>query len=219
MLFKKTTAVAACAAALASFASAASAQTAPAAAPAPQPLRQGPPIAGLCTYSSDRLMEVSVTAKGVQTRLDAIRGEIKAELDRDRAALNKDITDFNAQAPAMQIEAREQRQNQLQVREKQGERKLQIRSQEFQATEEKQTAVLQRAIMPLIAQAYQNRNCSVLLAGGVLIANPQMDITGDVAKALDVALKPFSFNRENLMQQPAAAAAAPKPAAATPPKK
>lgn len=218
MLFKKTTAVAACAAALASFASAASAQTAPA-APAPQPLRQGPPIAGMCTYSSDRLMEVSVTAKGVQTRLDAIRGEIKAELDRDRAALNKDITDFNAQAPAMQLEAREQRQNQLQVREKQGERKLQIRSQEFQATEEKQTAVLQRAIMPLIASAYQTRNCSVLLAGGVLIANPQMDITADVAKALDASLKPFSFNRENLMQQPAAAAAAPKPAAATPPKK
>lgn len=218
MLFKKTTAVAACAAALASFASTASAQTAPA-APAPQPLRQGPPIAGLCTYSSDRLMEVSVTAKGVQTRLDAIRGEIKAELDRDRAALNKDITDFNAQAPAMQLEAREQRQNQLQVREKQGERKLQIRSQEFQATEEKQTAVLQRAIMPLIASAYQTRNCSVLLAGGVLIANPQMDITADVAKALDASLKPFSFNRENLMQQPAAAAAAPKPAAATPPKK
>ncbi len=215
MLLKKTTAVAACTAVVAAIASSASAQTPPAAAAAPQ-IRHGAAVPGICVYSNGDLSDLSVTAKGVRTRLAQLATEAQGELDRERAALNKDITDFNAQAQTLALEVREQRANALDVRQKQLERKIQIRGQELGATEQKQSEVLSRAVGPLVIQAYQARNCSVLL-GGVIIGNPQMDITQDVARALDAQLKPFSFNRENLMQRPAAAPAAAAPA--TPPKK
>jgi outer membrane protein len=78
---------------------------------------------------------------------------------------------------------------------------------------------------PLIRQAYQQKNCSVLLQrSAIVIANPAMDITPQVVAALNAKITTFAFDRERLDQAlaaPAPTAAAPRPAAtaATPPRK
>ena len=62
---------------------------------------------------------------------------------------------------------------------------------------------------PVVIATYQARNCSVLIASGLALGNPQMDITGQVVQGLNTKIKTFTFNRERLDQPTAAPAAAP----------
>jgi outer membrane protein len=69
---------------------------------------------------------------------------------------------------------------------------------------------------PLISQAYQQKNCSVLLQRtAVVIANPAMDITPQVVAALNAKIIQFAFDRERL-DQAVAAPAASRPVAPAP---
>lgn len=219
MTFKKSTAVAACAAVTLAFASAGSAQTPPAAAPAAPAaptIKQGPAIPGLCYYSFDAVFGASDVGKAVAARLQQIGKEAETELVTEGKALDTDIQAFERGRATMTPDAAEQRASQLQIRRNALARKADLRQREMQATRAKAVDRVEQEMTPVVIATYQARNCSVLIASGLALGNPQMDITGQVVQGLNTKIKTFTFNRERL-DQPAPAAPAAAPAA--PPKK
>lgn len=217
MHFRKSLAIAA-SAAVVTFASAAVAQTPPpaaprpAAAPAAPQVRHGPAIAGICTYSSDRAIGASDVGKYVDGRMKQLITEANSELSGEENAVKTEAKAIDAARATSTADVIEKRASDLQVRYNALVRKKDLRQRELQATERKALMRILQELDPIALAAYQQRNCSILLGDGVLIANPQMDLTDAVMTGLNAKIKTFPFNRERLdAPAPAAApAAAPK---------
>lgn len=212
MLSSKTFAVAA-SAAIVTFASAAIAQTpAPAAAPAgAAQVRHGAALPGVCTYSSERAIGSSDVGKYVDTRMKQLIAEANAELSGEETAVKNEAKAIDAARATSTPDALEKRASDLQVRYNALVRKKDLRQRELQATERKALMRVLQELDPIALAAYQQRQCSILLGDGVLIANPQMDLTSTVVTGLNAKIKTFAFNRERL-DTPAAAPAAAAPA-------
>lgn len=216
MLSSKTFAVATTLA-IATFASAASAQQAPAAAarpaaaaatPAAQ-IRHGAALPGICTYSSERAIGSSELGKYVDTRMKQLITEANAELSGEENAVKNEAKAIDAARATSTPDALEKRASDLQVRYNALVRKKDLRQRELQATERKALMRVLQELDPIALGAYQQRQCSILLGDGVLIANPQMDLTDAVVQGLNAKIKTFAFNRERLdTPAPAAAPAA-----------
>ena len=211
MHFRKSLAIAA-SAAVVTFASAAVAQTPPPAAPrpaaAPQ-VRHGPAIAGICTYSSDRAIGASDVGKYVDGRMKQLITEANSELNGEENAVKTEAKAIDAARATSTPDVLEKRASDLQVRYNALVRKKDLRQRELQATERKALMRVLQELDPIALAAYQSRNCSILLGEGVLIANPQMDLTDTVITGLNAKIKTFPFNRERLdAPAPAAAPAA-----------
>ncbi|MES2035231.1 MAG: OmpH family outer membrane protein [Pseudomonadota bacterium] len=209
MLSSKTFAIAA-SAAVVTFASAALAQApAPAAArpatPAAQ-VRHGAAIPGICTYSSERAIGTSEVGKYVDGRMKQLIAETNTELSGEETIVKNEAKAIDAARATSTPDALEKRASDLQVRYNTLVRKKDLRQRELQATERKALMRVLQELDPIALAAYQQRNCSILIGDGVLIANPQMDLTDSVVQGLNAKLKSFAFNRERL-DAPAAPAA------------
>ncbi|MDB5477103.1 MAG: hypothetical protein JWP49_2614 [Phenylobacterium sp.] len=186
------------------------------AAAAPPPVSQGPVIPGVCIISIEGAVAGSTVGKYVDTRLQQIVQQVQAELGGERTAIENEARALDGQRGALDQNTLEQRGAALQVRNNALQRKAQQREREVQATEQKALARVGDEMEPLIRQAYQQKNCSVLLQRtAVVIANPAMDITPQVVAALNVKITQFAFDRERL-DQAVAAPTAPRPAAPAP---
>jgi outer membrane protein len=212
MRFNKTLAVAAGAAAVLAFASVASGQTPPprpataaAPLPAPPPVRHGPALPGICTYSGDGAVESSDLGKYVAARMKQILAEVNAELTAEDTAIKNEAKAIDAARATGPTDALEGRAATLQVRFNAFKRKQQLRQAEVQQTERKALMRVLQELDPIAVGVYQARNCSILLGDGVLLGNPAMDITGQVVAGLNAKIKSFTFNRER-MDTPAPAA-------------
>jgi outer membrane protein len=214
MTFKSSVA-GACAAAIALGAgSTALAQAAPA---APPPIAQGPAIPGVCVISVEGAIGASTVGRYVDTRLQQISGQASAELTGEKNAIDNEAKTLDAQRATLDQSALEQRAAALQVRANALQRKAQLREREIQATEQKAVGRIGTEMEPLIRQAYQQRNCSVLLQRtAIVIANPSMDITPAVVTALNAKITQFAFDREHLDQPQAANAGGDAPIIETP---
>lgn len=226
MRFNKTLAVAAGAAAVLAFASAVTAQTPPprpagpaaaapprpaaAAAPAPAPIRHGPALPGVCTYSGDQAIQDSEVGKYVAARMKQIVTEVNAELQAEDTAIKNEAKAIDAARATAQTDALEARAAALQARFNAYKRKQQLREAEVEQTRRKALMRVLQELDPIAVGVYQARNCSILLGDGVLLGNPAMDITPQVITGLNAKIKSFTFNRERLdTPAPGAAPAAP----------
>lgn len=217
MTFNKTTAVAGGAAVLVALASAAMAQTpaprpaaAPAARPAPPPISHGAAIPGICTYSAEDAMGASEVGKSVDARLKQILSQVNAELGAEKTAIETEARAIDAARATATPDAIEKRQADLQLRANAFQRKAQLREREIQATRQKALLRVMQELDPVAVAVYQQRQCSILLNEGVALANPQMDITGQVIAGLNAKIKSFTFDRERLDAPAPAAPAAPR---------
>ena len=85
----------------------------------------------------------------------------------------------------------------------------------MQATQQQAVGRVLNEMKPLIAQAAQQKNCSILLdRSSVVMVNPAMDITPAVVTSLNTKLTTFAFDRTRLDQAQAGAA---PPVTQTPP--
>lgn len=214
---KKITALAVVGATLAAMP--AVAQTAAPAAPAAAALRHGTPVAGLCIFSGEGAITGSQVGKFVGERLRQLEAPIEADLNSQAQAFEQSVQAYNAQA-TLTPEAREQQATALNQRRAQLQQLAQIRAREGQLTQQKAIERINTEMTPLVSQAYQVHNCSILFdANGVMAAAPQSDITQDVIRALDAKITQFQFERERIDAAAAGAGAAPAaaaPAAAAP---
>ncbi|WP_296598259.1 OmpH family outer membrane protein [Phenylobacterium sp.] len=193
----------------------AAAAPAPAAAAAAPAVTHGPPVPGLCIVSVENAIGASTVGKYVNTRLQQLVAQVNAELNAEKTALDNDAKALDGQRATLDQNTFEQRAAALQVRGNALQRKAQLRDQEIQATEQKAINRVGVEMEPLIRQAYQQKQCSILInRNSIILGNPAADITPAVVTALNAKITQFAFDRERLDQQ--ARPAAPAPAAAAP---
>lgn len=177
-------------------AGAASAQTA-----APQ-INHGPAITGLCIYSPQRVLVQSTAGQSLQAGMQRLTEEVRGELQPY-------VT--NIQTEAQQLQQGGQtadpdgaRARAWQQRLQEAQQLEQTRDQELRYTEGAQAQIIGNAASPLIAAAYQERNCSILLdRNSVFLGNPAMDITDIVLQRLNTALPTLpAFSRMPVPAQP-----------------
>jgi outer membrane protein len=209
MTFKPFVA-AACAAVTLTAGSSAFAQQA--AAPA---VTHGAAVPGMCIISVEAAIGGSTVGKYVDTRMQQIVGQVNAELNGEKTAIENEGKTLQGSGASLDRTVLEQRSAALQVRANALQRKAQLRDREVSATEQKAVGRIGQEMEPLIRTAYQQKGCSILLnRQAVVIANPAMDITPAVVTALNAKLTQFAFDRERLDQ--AAPAPAQTPAARAP---
>lgn len=214
----KTFAVAGSAAALALMSAApafAQQPAAPAAAPAAAApaVTHGAPTPGLCIVSVENAIGASTVGKYVNTRLQQLVAQVNAELTAEKTAIDNDAKALDGQRATLDQNTLEQRAAALQVRANSLQRKAQQRDREVQATEQKAINRVGVEMEPLIRQAYQQKQCSMLInRNSIILGNPASDITPQVVTALNAKITQFAFDRERLdaPAQAAPAAAAPR---------
>ncbi len=221
---KSLAARAVCAVAVLAFAGAAAAQTTapkPAAGPAQLPVTHGAPVAGLCVWNIGAALENSNAGKGLLGSLNTMKNNVTYELtnannilqakqkkfaddarkpDADGLALNKTKLDLDSEGANL-------------------EGRLQLRQAELERTRNEALAAFSRMMDPLVIQAYQARQCSILIPdSSAVIYNPAMDITPAVVAAANAKGQTVPVAYKVLGKLPAPATAPAAPAAAPKPK-
>ena len=187
---------------------------APAAAAATPAVTHGAPVPGLCIVSVENAIGASTVGKYVNTRLQQLVAQVNAELNAEKTAIDNDAKALDGQRATLDQNTLEQRAAALQVRANSLQRKAQQRDREIQATEQKAINRVGTEMEPLIRQAYQAKQCSMLInRNSIILGNPASDITPQVVTALNAKITQFAFDRERL-DAPAPTAAAPAAAAA-----
>jgi outer membrane protein len=195
MIFKSLAAPATAAAVLA-MSSSALAQ-----APAVAPTAPGPVINGVCVINIEGAVASSTVGKYVNTRLQQLVAQVKAELTPEQTAIQNEGRTLQTQRASLDARTYQQRGEALQARFNTFQQKAELRDREIQATEQKAVGRIVQEMNPLIQQAYAQKNCGLLLrSNGVLAANPAMDITPQVVTALNAKITQFPFEREHLDQ-------------------
>lgn len=190
----------------------AAAPAAPAAAPA---VTHGAPVPGLCIVSVENAIGASTVGKYVNTRLQQLVAQVNAELNAEKTSVDNDAKALDGQRATLDQNTFEQRAAALQVRANALQRKAQQRDREIQATEQKAVNRVGTEMEPLIRQAYQAKQCSILInRNSIILGNPASDITPAVVTALNGKITQFAFDRERLDQAQPTAPAAAAPAAA-----
>ncbi|MBS0363200.1 MAG: OmpH family outer membrane protein [Proteobacteria bacterium] len=176
---------------------------APAAAPAAPPITSGPAIPGLCVVDLDQVVANSTVGKYVSTRLQQISAQVNAELGGEKTQIDNDAKALDGQRASLDENTFQQRGLALQQRANGLQRKLQVRERELQVTEQKAVGRVIQESEPLMRQAYQAKNCSILLQHGAVLGgffNQAMDLTPAVTTALNGKITQFAFDRERLDQ-------------------
>ncbi len=199
------------------------AQTAPAAqTPAvqtPQLSRPGPVIAGICIMDPDRVIATSAVGRSVNTRLQQLEQQVRAELQPQQTAIQTEATQLQQQQATLTPEVRQQRATALEQRFNALQQLGAQRSRELETTQNQQLQRIAEALRPVIDQVYGQRNCGLLVnRAAIVAANPAMDISDAVIQGLNARLPSLTFNRATVPAQ-GAAPAAQAPAAATPPRR
>jgi len=190
------------------------AAAAPAPAAAAPAVTHGAPVPGLCIVSVENAIGASTVGKYVNTRLQQLVAQVNAELNAEKTSVDADAKALDGQRATLDQNTFEQRAAALQVRANALQRKAQQRDQEIQATEQKAVNRVGVEMEPLIRQAYQAKQCSILInRNSIILGNPASDITPAVVTALNAKITQFAFDRERLDQQARPAAAAPAAAA------
>ncbi len=177
-------------------AGAASAQTA-----APQ-ITHGPALTGVCIYSPQRVLVQSTAGQSLQTGMQRLTEEVRGELQPYVTNIQTEAQQLQQGGQAADPDGSRRRQWQQRLEEAQ--QLEQTREQELRYTEGLQTQTIGNAASPLIAAAYQERGCSILLdRNSVFIGNPAMDITDVVLQRLNAALPTLpAFTRSPVPAQP-----------------
>jgi outer membrane protein len=184
----------------------AQAAAAPAAAAAPQ-VTHGPPIGNICVFSAENAIGVSTVGKYVGTRMQQIVAQVSAELNAEKTAVDNEAKTLEGQRASLDQATFQKRATDLNTKANNLQRKAALRDREVGATEQKAVGRVVQELEPLVRQAYQQKQCSLLLNGAaVTLANPAMDLTPSVVTALNAKITQFAFDREKLDQAPATAA-------------
>jgi len=181
------------------------------AAPAPPPLRHGPPITGYCVFSLNEVIGGSKVGQAVVSRLKVLGSQVNAELEPEATGIQTDERALESQQASLDAATLQARRANLELRIANFQKREQLRQQEIQATQQKQFGVIVKELDPIVRDVYQQRNCSVLVdadQGGVRILNPAMDLSPQFIAGLDAKIQTLTFDREHLDQPCAAPAAA-----------
>jgi Skp family chaperone for outer membrane proteins len=197
----RLTAYTALASALIMVSSDASAQAArsSAAAAAPAAVAQGPAIPGLCVLSVQQAISTSTVGRYVNDRMGQIVSQVKAELQPEDTQIATDGRALEAKRTSLDQATFQSQAQALQARVNALREKADLRQREVQATEQKALNRIAQELDPIAKELYQQHRCSILVnKEAVMIANPEMDLTGAAVTGLNARIQQFAFDREHL---------------------
>ena len=186
------------------FAATPGATAAAPAAPTQAPIPQGPTIPGFCTFSFDGIVANSKVGQAVVARMKVLEAQVKAELQPEYEGISTEGRTIEGQRATMDAATYQARAANLQLRATQFDKRQQQRSQELQATQQKELEVVQTQMDPVLRQAYVQRQCSILLnrdSGAVAAVSPAMDLTPIVVAGLDQKIQTLTFDRVTIDPQ------------------
>jgi Skp family chaperone for outer membrane proteins len=187
----------------ASHAAAASTAAAPAASPTGGiHLTHGPVIPGLCVYSNTRVLEISAVGKAYAARMQQLQAQAAAELSGQQSSLQADEKTLIGKRATLSQEQFNQQAQPLAQREQSLNQVADARTRDLRYTAAHQQQRIAVVIEPLVASAYEAHKCSILLnADTVMAGNPAMDLSEEVAQALNGKMSTITFDRETAPAQ------------------
>jgi Skp family chaperone for outer membrane proteins len=166
------------------------------------PVTHGPPLAGVCVFSSQQAVGTSTVGKYVGTRMQQIISQVNTELTTERTAIDTEAKALDAQKATLDKATLQNRATNLQNRFNTWQTKAGQRQREVEATEQKAFLRVAQEMDPIIKQAYQTNHCSILFErDNVILANPAMDLTPTVVAGVNAKIQQFAFDREVLPAQ------------------
>lgn len=170
----------------------------PVSAPAAQPLG-GPVVPGVCIVSREAIFVNALVGKAATVRLQDLARIAQTEIETERKPIEAEAKALQGQPESAAIKQRRevaaQRWQSLQA-------KAAHNAREIEATRTKALGRIATEAQPIIAQAYGQKKCGLLLdRAGVLGGNFANDLTADVVRGLDAKIQTISFDREKLPQQ------------------
>jgi outer membrane protein len=164
------------------------------------PARDGQPR--IAVIDIERITAESVMGKDYGQKIDSFNNEIKSEVTKKQAALEKidgDIAalqqDLQKQGPVLSEEALEAKQQDLRKKERDRDAFVQDSQQELQRKQnsakrevDRLNAEFQEKIRPQIEAVVRERKIDILLhSGAIAFANPAFDISKDIITKADEA--------------------------------
>lgn len=164
------------------------------------PINHGPVVTGVCVYNPARVLGQSTAGQSLRQGMQRLAEEVRGELQPYVSAIQTEAQQLQQGGQAADPDG--SRAQAWQQRVQEAQQLEQTREQELRYTEAVQTQTIGAAAGPLIAAAYQEKGCSILMSrDAVFIVNPAMDITETVLQRLNAQLPSLpAFNR---MQVPA----------------
>lgn len=165
----------------------------------------GPVIPGVCMASMNGALGRSKVGQYASSRLEQIGAQTNAELNQtntqletERQTLQGQIQSQGQAALKPQIDALNQKYAQFASLSDQ-------RSAELDQTKMNVLRRLNQEIGPVIRQVATAHNCTILLDTDNMVLNdPRVDLTVEIATGLDARLTEFPIERAQMQQQPAA---------------
>lgn len=179
-------------------------QAAPATPPRASEGLGGPVVPGICFLSREAVLVNSRVGAAATQRLQQLATSGEAEIATERRAIEADIAAFRKDAAKMSAEARQAKDAELAARLQPVQDKAAHIAREIEATRIKVTEKISAEAQPVIAQAYTERRCGLLLDRTVALGgNLANDLTAAVVQSLDKRIQILDFDRERLPPQPA----------------
>ncbi|HEV2365030.1 MAG TPA: OmpH family outer membrane protein [Caulobacteraceae bacterium] len=173
------------------------------------PISQGPAVPGLCVLGVGQAISDSTVGQYVNTRLQQLAGQVKAELQPEGDAITAEDRRLQAQRATLAPAALQSQAQALQARLVAYQQKAQLRQREMEATQQKALNRIAQELDPIAKQLYQQHRCSALIdKNAVMLVNPEMDLTAQAVTMLNARITQFPFERENLQAQAATTAPA-----------
>ncbi len=155
----------------------------------------GPPTAGVCFLSKQRVLDQSNAGAAANHRFDQLRAAVDQELSGERSAIANDAKVLEIQKPVIDIAIYQQRAGALALRQQAFQTLENTRNDQLARTRADVTARLIRAMAPILAQVLSQHRCSAVFeAAGAYAYNPSMDLTGEVIAIMNAQLPAFPFD-------------------------
>jgi Skp family chaperone for outer membrane proteins len=159
----------------------------------------GPAVSGVCFLSREAIFVNAKVGKAASARLKQLADQAQGEIDAERKPLDADVQSYRSQAASLSADQRQSREQALQQRMEKVQADQALRGRELEATRTKAMGQIAQYAQPLIADAYRNKSCGLLLdRNAVLGGNTSNDLTPIVVQGLDAKVTTMSFNLEQL---------------------
>ncbi len=159
-------------------------------------------VPGVCMLSREAVLGNSKVGKAVNARLKQLVSQAKTQLQNEKTPLDKSIQEFRQKASSMTASTRQSQQKALQQRAQALQQKQQELDARLRITRAKAMQRIGKVVNPIIADAYKQSRCGILLnRDAVLAGNQENDLTAGVIAALNKKMTTLSFDLAPLPQK------------------
>ena len=162
-------------------------------------IEDGKPVPGVCLISREAIFAQSKVGQAASKRLQQLGETQRTQLENERKPLNAQVQSFQQKEASLSEAERKKQGTALQDHMQMFQAQVGAVSQRIQLTREKVMKRIGQEAQPVIASAYAQHQCGLLLNRDVVLAgNMTNDLTPDVVKALDKKITTISFGLEPL---------------------